>query len=73
MPFRFFVPNLIGIDVPVGLPVREAEHLIRVLRVVAGDVISVFDGRGVEYLARVEDVGPHGVLVRPYEHVVPVK
>ena len=73
MPSRFFVPNLTGIDVPVGLPVREAEHLTRVLRVVTGDVISVFDGRGLEYLARVENVGPRGVVVCPYEHVVPVK
>lgn len=73
MPSRFFVPNLSGTDVPVELPAREAEHLTRVLRLVAGDVISVFDGRGVEYLARVEDVDQRGVTVRPYEYVVPVK
>lgn len=71
MPPRFFVPNLTGIDIPATLPVSEAAHLTRVLRLAAGDVVSVFDGRGAEYLARVEKVGSPGVTVLPCEHVVP--
>ena len=71
MPPRFFAPDLAGPDAPVVLPDDEARHLTRVLRLGAGDTVSVFDGRGVEYLARVERVTPRRVVVRPYESVVP--
>jgi 16S rRNA (uracil1498-N3)-methyltransferase len=40
-------------DEIVTLPRDEAEHLTRVLRLAAGDTVSVFDGRGHEFLARV--------------------
>ena len=35
------------------LPRDEAEHLTRVLRIGVGDTVSVFDGRGHEFLAKV--------------------
>ena len=50
---RFFAPTLDFGDETVMLPRDEAEHLRRVLRVGVGDTVSVFDGRGHEYLARV--------------------
>ena len=71
MPPRFLAPGLAGLDVPVALPDDEAGHLRRVLRLGTGDTIAVFDGRGVEYLARVEQVTPRRVVVRPYQSVVP--
>ena len=71
MPSRFYAPGLAGPDVPVELPDDEAQHLTRVLRLGAGDTVSVFDGRGIEYLARVEQVSPGPVIVRPYQAVVP--
>jgi 16S rRNA (uracil1498-N3)-methyltransferase len=40
-------------DEVVVLPRGEAEHLARVLRIAVGDTVSVFDGRGHEFLARV--------------------
>jgi 16S rRNA (uracil1498-N3)-methyltransferase len=40
-------------DEVVVLPRGEAEHLARVLRIGVGDTVSVFDGRGREFLARV--------------------
>jgi len=40
-------------DETVALPREEAEHLSRVLRLGVGDTVSVFDGRGHEFLARV--------------------
>ena len=40
-------------DEVVALPRGEAEHLARVLRIGVGDTVSVFDGRGREFLARV--------------------
>jgi len=50
---RFFAPSLDPGDETVVLPRDEAEHLTRVLRLAVGDSVSVFDGRGHEYLARV--------------------
>jgi len=50
---RFFAPALDPGDETVALPRDEAEHLTRVLRLGIGDTVSVFDGRGHEYLARV--------------------
>ena len=40
-------------DEHVTLPKDEAEHLTRVLRISVGDTVAVFDGRGLEFLARV--------------------
>ena len=71
MPPRFYTPDLAGPDEPVELPVEEARHLTQVLRLGAGDTVSVFDGRGVEYLARVEHVPPGRVVARPYQLVAP--
>jgi 16S rRNA (uracil1498-N3)-methyltransferase len=50
---RFFAPTLDAGDEAATLPRDEAEHLTRVLRLGAGDTVSVFDGRGREFLARV--------------------
>ena len=69
MPPRFFAPALAGLDAPVPLPDDEAAHLSRVLRLAAGDTVAVFDGRGTEYLARVERAVRGGTVVRPYRRV----
>jgi 16S rRNA (uracil1498-N3)-methyltransferase len=50
---RFFAPSLDPGDETTVLPRDEAEHLMRVLRLGVGDTVSVFDGRGREFLARV--------------------
>lgn len=50
---RFFAPTLDVGDEAVTLPKDESEHLTRVLRLGVGDEVSVFDGRGHEFLARV--------------------
>ena len=71
MPPRFYAPDLKGPDESVELPDEEARHLTRVLRLEAGDTVSVFDGRGVEYLAHVEQAPPGRTIVRPYQSVVP--
>ena len=46
------------------LPRDEAEHLTRVLRLGAGDTVSVFDGRGHEFLARVVSAARRDVQVQ---------
>ena len=58
---RFLVSDL---DPSSGMAVfdpGEAHHLTRVLRLGVGDEVSVFDGRGREFRARVDRVG--GVVV----------
>jgi 16S rRNA (uracil1498-N3)-methyltransferase len=50
---RFFAPDAAP-GSPLRLPDDEAHHLVRVLRVPRGAFVTVFDGRGAEYLARVE-------------------
>lgn len=64
MHARVFVPGLEP-GVPVALPPEEAEHLVRVLRLRAGDTIAAFDGRGREYLANIESISRRAVMIRP--------
>lgn len=61
---RFFAPALDPGDAEVDLPRDEAEHLTRVLRLGPGDTITVFDGRGHEYLARVATAARRDVRVQ---------
>jgi len=61
---RFHAP-LIAPDNPlVELPPDEAEHLVTVLRLSAGDPVQVFDGRGHEFLARIVSTGRRTARVR---------
>lgn len=48
---RFYAPDLDRGLATVTLPADEARHLTRVLRLRAGDEVTVFDGRGVEFRA----------------------
>ncbi|MGE0704758.1 MAG: 16S rRNA (uracil(1498)-N(3))-methyltransferase [Vicinamibacterales bacterium] len=68
---RFFAPELDAGDESVALPRDEAEHLTRVLRLAAGDLVSVFDGRGHEFTARVTSAHRREVRVTILERVQP--
>ena len=61
---RFLAPTLDPGDETVVLPRAEGEHLTRVLRVGVGDTVSVFDGRGHEWLARVVSIVRRDVRVQ---------
>jgi 16S rRNA (uracil1498-N3)-methyltransferase len=50
---RFYVPDAGNAGATVRLSADEAHHLTRVLRFGVGDVVSVFDGGGREWSARV--------------------
>jgi 16S rRNA (uracil1498-N3)-methyltransferase len=50
---RFYAPDLDPDSGSARLSPDEAHHLTRALRLVAGDIVTVFDGRGVEWRARV--------------------
>jgi len=64
LPPRFLVPDLDPAIGDVHLPRDEAHHLARVLRMSTGDAVSVFDGRGNEYDARVTTIDRDSVAVR---------
>ena len=68
---RFFAPALDPGDETVALPKDEGEHLVRVLRLSVGDMVSVFDGRGNEFLARVASVALRDVRLQLASRVVP--
>lgn len=68
---RFYVPEMSeGVEV-IDLPQEEAHHLVRVLRLRAGEHIAVFDGRGAERRARVESADRRGARVRLLEPLTP--
>ena len=60
---RFYAPGL-AFDRAIELPLDEAHHLARVMRLKKGDEIAVFDGRGAEAAARVEAVAGRRVTIR---------
>jgi 16S rRNA (uracil1498-N3)-methyltransferase len=53
---RFYAPGLDPSATTVVLAADESHHLARVLRLGPGDAVAIFDGRGHEYLARVQRV-----------------
>ncbi len=63
MHARFFAPG-VRLDRAIALPADEAGHALRVLRLGAGAEVSVFDGQGHDYLARIESTSRGSVVVR---------
>ena len=68
---RFFAPGFDPGDDLVDLPRDEGEHLTRVLRLGVGDTVSVFDGRGNEFLARVHTARRRDVQLQLMSRVTP--
>jgi 16S rRNA (uracil1498-N3)-methyltransferase len=64
VPPRFYVPEARATESVIELPEDEARHLVRVLRLSAGDRIRVFNGRGDQWLATVDEAGKRRVSVR---------
>ncbi|HEY1726185.1 MAG TPA: 16S rRNA (uracil(1498)-N(3))-methyltransferase [Steroidobacteraceae bacterium] len=50
------------------LPAALAAHIARVLRAQVGDQLTLFDGSGGEYLARIVELDARAVRVRVEEH-----
>ncbi len=68
MPPRFFVPPPLQADEARVLPPGPARH-VQVLRLQPGDDITLFDGCGGEWRARIEHMGRSEVSVHLIEHV----
>ena len=60
---RFFAPAAGVTGDRILLPVDEAEHLTRVLRLSSGDRVRVFNGRGAEFEAVVDTADRGGVCL----------
>ena len=69
---RIFVPNL---PTPnqgetIALPEQAAAHVTRVLRLRVGDTLTVFDGRGGEYAAKLASIAKREVTVQLGVHLM---
>lgn len=67
---RIFVPDLQAHtdDGAVALPEQASAHVSRVLRMRAGDALTVFDGRGGEYSAEIANIAKKAVTLRLGAH-----
>jgi len=63
---RFYIPTPPVHD-EVWIEDKEAHHILHVKRAAVGGKITLFDGKGVEYLARIVEV-KHGRLRVQVEH-----
>lgn len=68
---RFYAPGASRIDQTVALPPGEARQLRRVLRLGRDATVRAFDGRGREFVARVQAADRAGVVIRTLEAVEP--
>jgi 16S rRNA (uracil1498-N3)-methyltransferase len=69
---RFYVPNLDASATQAVLSAEESHHLSRVLRLGRGDEVAIFDGRGHEFLARVNQASRDAAtvtLIQPLQAV----
>jgi 16S rRNA (uracil1498-N3)-methyltransferase len=61
---RFFVAAALAPEQELRLPEAAAAHAVRVLRLAAGDALTIFNGQGGEYAARILASGRDGVRIR---------
>jgi len=61
---RLYFPDDIPAHGECTLPQAQAHHAMHVLRLAAGDAVTLFDGRGTEYAATVARVGRREITVR---------
>ncbi|HEY7904093.1 MAG: 16S rRNA (uracil(1498)-N(3))-methyltransferase [Burkholderiales bacterium] len=61
---RFHCPLPLAEGAEIALPGAAAHHAARVLRLVAGDALTLFGGDDGEFAARILRIGPRGVDVR---------
>lgn len=60
---RIYFPGEIPPHGACTLPAEQAHHVANVLRLVAGDALTLFDGHGVEYAAVIVRVAKFGVAL----------
>jgi len=70
---RVFVSTITANDRVVALPVADAHHLVRVLRLKAGDDVRVFDGRGHEWAGRLTGSSASSAAVEIVNEIAPAE
>ena len=65
---RLHIPQALQSGQLVELPTEVVRHVRQVLRLRDGAEVVLFDGRGGEYAAQLQDAGRAGVLARIGEH-----
>jgi 16S rRNA (uracil1498-N3)-methyltransferase len=68
---RAYAPDLDPSQPITALSAEESGHLVRVLRLGAGARVLVFDGRGVQYLARIATAAKDSVTLSLLEPAPP--
>jgi 16S rRNA (uracil1498-N3)-methyltransferase len=61
---RIHVDQPLSLAMELTLPAQAGEHVARVLRMNAGDMLTVFNGDGYDYAATLLSVGKRDVIVR---------
>jgi 16S rRNA (uracil1498-N3)-methyltransferase len=61
---RLYIPQAIPAHGILDASPQQAHYVAHVLRLSVGDALTVFDGRGHEYAARIERVSKSGVTLR---------
>lgn len=65
---RIFVATVLTASAELDLPDEAARHVAQVLRMRAGEALTLFDGSGGEYAAVIVDAGRRDVRVRIDQH-----
>ncbi len=60
---RFYLDQPLALGARFNLPPGPARHAARALRLAPGDAVTLFDGRGGEYAARIERIHKDDVAV----------
>ncbi len=66
---RIYFPGDIPPHGACALPAERAHHVTRVLRLAAGDALTLFDGNGTEYAAVIARVSKTGVMLNVGERM----
>src|SRR3989338_3800246 len=61
---RFFSPAKLAIGAIVNLPAGAAHHVAKVLRMKAGDALTLFNGDGIDYSAEILRINKGEVVVK---------
>ena len=60
---RLYIPGDMPVHGVLDVPADQAHHVAHVLRLAAGDPLTIFDGAGLEYAAVIQRVTKSGVTV----------
>jgi 16S rRNA (uracil1498-N3)-methyltransferase len=66
---RFYCPGAIVAEQPLVLPSAVAHHVFHVVRLRQGDKLTLFNGEGGEYPARILSAAPKNVIAMPERHL----